>query len=239
MAPLRALFLAALTGCASFSSGIVAPAGDVAGLRAAFERDPGSVELASALARAGEPGGYEVWAALAPRDALPLVELSGRALASGDPASALAAADRAIERQPRNAGGFAARGRALLAEDETGAAVAALRSAVELDPGDGAAFHDLGRALLEAGENEEAMRALIAASLLLPEDPSVHRDLAKAYEGMGYLTEAVAELRIALALGDCDETALRRLTALADARWWLPAEEPVVGEPALAQRGER
>lgn len=125
---------------------------------------------------------------------------------SGRMAQALAAIDRLIGEQPRNAYFIELKGQALLEAGRAREAVPVLRQAVALAPQAGLIRTMLGHALLQSGDRavlDEAIRELSNAATREPDSPDAHQHLSNAYAAKGNI--AMAELsaaQYAFAKGD-------------------------------------
>lgn len=125
---------------------------------------------------------------------------------SGRMAQALAAMDRLIGEQPKNAYFLELKGQALLEAGRAREAVPVLRQAVTLAPQAGLIRQMLGHALQQTGDKallDEAIRELSNAAAREPDSAEVHQHLSNAYAAKGNI--AMAELsaaRHAFAKGD-------------------------------------
>ncbi|SFB66407.1 Putative Zn-dependent protease, contains TPR repeats [Bosea sp. CRIB-10] len=125
---------------------------------------------------------------------------------SGRMAQALAAMDRLIGEQPKNAYFLELKGQALLEAGRAREAVPVLRQAVALAPQAGLIRQMLGHALQQTGDKallDEAIRELSNAAAREPDSAEVHQHLSNAYAAKGNI--AMAELsaaRHAFAKGD-------------------------------------
>lgn len=125
---------------------------------------------------------------------------------SGRMAQALAAMDRLIGEQPKNAYFLELKGQALLEAGRAREAVPVLRQAVALAPQAGLIRQMLGHALQQTGDKallNEAIRELSNAAAREPDSAEVHQHLSNAYAAKGNI--AMAELsaaRHAFAKGD-------------------------------------
>jgi len=117
---------------------------------------------------------------------------------SGRMAQALAAIDRLIGEQPKNAYFLELKGQALLEAGRAREAVPVLRQAVALAPQAGLIRQMLGHALLQTGDKgllDEAIRELSNAATREPDSSDVHQHLSNAYAAKGNI--AMAELSAA------------------------------------------
>lgn len=125
----------------------------------------------------------------------------GRAISdyrSGRMAQALAAMDRLIGEQPKNAYFLELKGQALLEAGRAREAVPVLRQAVTLAPQAGLIRQMLGHALQQTGDRallDEAIRELSNAAAREPDSAEVHQHLSNAYAAKGNI--AMAELSAA------------------------------------------
>jgi tetratricopeptide (TPR) repeat protein len=116
----------------------------------------------------------------------PAQALRGRLfLDRGRLGSALADAERAITRSPREALGYYVRGRVRLERDQDGA-LANLARAVELSGRtDAVLLHWLAAALEQAGRGDEALAAQRQAVQLRPHDPELADQLRRLEKALG------------------------------------------------------
>lgn len=117
---------------------------------------------------------------------------------SGRMAQALAAIDRLIGEQPRNAYFFELKGQALLEAGRAREAVPVLRQAVQLAPQAGLIRQMLGHALQQTGDKallDEAIRELSNAATREPDSADAYQHLSNAYAAKGNI--AMAELSAA------------------------------------------
>ncbi len=117
---------------------------------------------------------------------------------SGRMAQALAAIDRLIGEQPKNAYFLELKGQALLEAGRARESVPVLRQAVALAPQAGLIRQMLGHALLQTGDRallDEAIRELSNAATREPDSAEAHQHLSNAYAAKGNI--AMAELSAA------------------------------------------
>jgi tetratricopeptide (TPR) repeat protein len=118
------------------------------------------------------------------------------ALQSGNTTAAVAAFERAVALQPRQAIAQALLGSALLAAERAEEALGPLDRAVELDPALFIAQQNLGLARLQTARPGEAAEALEAALGIEPGNPSVQMMLGRALTLANRPEEAVVHLRV-------------------------------------------
>ena len=139
---------------------------------------------------------------------------------SGRMAQALAAMDRLIGEQPKNAYFLELKGQALLEAGRAREAVPVLRQAVALAPQAGLIRQMLGHALLQTGDRrllDEAIRELSNAATREPDISDGYAQLAMAYGRKGDLAQA--DLASAQAAFTREACTARQLAARAKGRF--------------------
>jgi tetratricopeptide (TPR) repeat protein/ADP-heptose:LPS heptosyltransferase len=124
----------------------------------------------------------------------------GVALRRLRPLEAIAAYDRALAINPRDAGTHNNRGNVLLDLKRFAEAEAAFSKAVALQPDFGVGLANLGRARFHLGRHEAALEAFDAALALDPHYPSGHRSRAGALMALERFAEALAAYDRSIAL---------------------------------------
>jgi len=139
------------------------------------------------------PGSYEA-----------LIRQATEALAHHDPASGLAAVDRALRLQPEGAEAFMVLGRTYVELSRYEDAASAFRRAADLlghdSPGGLEALVSLADALAREELNQEATAVLDEVLSIDPRRPAVHYDLGMIHLVLGELAPAADEFRKEIAL---------------------------------------
>lgn len=192
------------------SRGLVAPALAIvlvtlAALTVQRTSDWRSMERLARSSLASYPNGAEVWK-----------QLGVALLRDGRDDEALAAVERAIELNPRDAQAYSVHADVLEREKRYGDAAAALRKVVDLAPGEpGVVLRDLGRVELLAGRAGDAIEPLSRAREAMPADAKSLYLLAEAYLRAGDPEGAVRALEGGEAAMQTDPDSLRPLLAQA------------------------
>ncbi|MFM6885485.1 MAG: tetratricopeptide repeat protein, partial [Dolichospermum sp.] len=130
---------------------------------------------------------------------------------------AVAAYQKAIELDPKDATAYYNLGNALIGQKKLDEAVAAYQKAIELDPKDATAYNNLGIALRGQKKLDEAVAAYQKAIELDPKNATAYYNLGNALRGQKKLDEAVAAFQKAIELDPKDATAYYNLgIALSD-----------------------
>lgn len=112
---------------------------------------------------------------------------------------ALLCLNKALSKDPRNAGFLYNQGFTLMQLGRYPEAVKLFSRLTKLHPRNGMGWHMLGESLHMVGEFEEALRAYQQAMVLMPEVPNVYGAMARTYNWLGRHDEAKAMYRSGLA----------------------------------------
>ena len=190
----------------------------VAELRAALALDPTNwgvhYRLGVALARLGPEQADEAMSCFRrtiaglPGHAAAHLQLGLAFWNRGDPAPAIALAERATRLDPKLPAAHGVLGTMLRTVGRIDEAIAILREAVAIDPDDATACFHLGACLCEAraGNAEEGSTFLQRAVALTPQNVQAHIRLCRVLVEMGRRDEALAAYRAALTLHPDDPT---------------------------------
>jgi predicted O-linked N-acetylglucosamine transferase (SPINDLY family) len=126
----------------------------------------------------------------------------------GDPAPAIALAERAVHLDPKLPAAHGVLGAMLQTVGRSEEAIASLRAAVAADPNDATACFHLGTCLCEArsGNAAEGLTFLQRAVALAPRNVQAHIRLCRVLAEMGRRVEALAAYQTALTLHPDDPT---------------------------------
>jgi predicted O-linked N-acetylglucosamine transferase (SPINDLY family) len=197
----------------------------IAEYRAVLARDPANwaahYRLGVALARLG-PGEldeamscFRRTIAGLPGHAAAHLQLATAFWIRGDPAPAVALAQRALQLDPKLPVAHGVLGTMLRSVGRTEEAVAILRAALAANPNDATACFNLGACLCESGNAPEGVSLLQRAIALAPGNGPAHSQLCRTLVEMGRRDDALAAYRAALALHPADPT-LRIGAAIAE-----------------------
>jgi len=135
-------------------------------------------------------------------------------LLRGDPASAAAVIDRALELYPKDVDLHAARARMLSQKGQLGGAIRALKRAVQLAPSD----PDVLRLLAETYQQKQdwlnAQETWIRVAQLAPDAPESHVALGRVYLALGKLSLAREHAALALRMSPTGAAANQLMTEL-------------------------
>ncbi|HVO32058.1 MAG TPA: tetratricopeptide repeat protein, partial [bacterium] len=173
---------------------------------------------------------YEALEKIHPESGLPAANLSMLALEAHDLDGASAAAERAVQKDPRLGMAHAMRARILGVKGDRAGAERELELAVALDPG--ATETRLELADLYASESRGAARLKLLRETVMfsPDDPAAHLGYGQALEQSGDLNDAGNELRLAETLAPKDAR-----IGLALARVRLEQGKPDFAVPRLKE----
>jgi protein O-GlcNAc transferase len=185
-------------------------------LRAALALDPNNwgvhYRLGVVLARLGPEHAEEAMACFRrtlggmPGHAAAHLQLGLAFWNRGEPAPAVALAERALRLDPKLPAAHGVLGAMLRTVGRNDEAIAILREAVAANADDATACFHLGTCLSEAGNLAEAVTFLRRAASLAPRNAPAHIQLCHVLVQMGHRDEALAAYRIALALHPDDPT---------------------------------
>jgi len=122
----------------------------------------------------------------------------------GDPAGALEAYERALEREPGSVSALFCRATALQDLERTDEAIEAYKTLLDRAPRHAEAAYNFGVVLRDSGKPENAAKALRKAVLLKPDYAEAHAVLASVLEDIGWREDAIAVYRRAAELAPDD-----------------------------------
>jgi tetratricopeptide (TPR) repeat protein len=123
----------------------------------------------------------------------------------------LSLSSKIIQRRPKEADGYIARGDVLIDLDRYDEAVVDLTKAIELNPESAVAYAHRGRAFLELGKLNEAIVDITTAAIKLYPSAEAYVQRAGALEQLGRHKDAFNDLKEAVELGLSSSTGNGRL----------------------------
>jgi tetratricopeptide (TPR) repeat protein len=142
-----------------------------------------------------------------PREAEWYIQLGDAWLASGDPAKAVAAFERAVRLRPQNVRGLRSLAKGLKASGQVSRSAEVVQQAIQIAPSGAGSWYQSGALASELGRAGEAIERIQKAIALDPDLPGVYTTLAGIQAATGQTDRAEAALREALRVDPYDAAA--------------------------------